>query len=61
MRGKRRIASWLLASVMAIGMLSGCGGTAEAGDGSAAENQVTAENSGAGGQCARPPGFPGRR
>lgn len=47
MRGKRRIASWLLASVMAIGMLSGCGGAAETGDGSAAENQVTAENSGA--------------
>ena len=47
MSGKRRITSWLMASVLALGMLSGCGGTAETGDGSTAENQPTAENSGA--------------
>lgn len=45
---KKRVLAMLMATMMAVGMLAGCGGQSDSGEGSATSNNETAEESGSG-------------
>ena len=45
---KKRVLAMLMATMMAVGMLAGCGGQSDSGEGSATSDNETAEESGSG-------------